>query len=64
MESEFFSSFGGVSIYSSKEKGRFKFRLGIQSYFITGDEYAEKIFITFQMLILLLNQKIQILLPF
>ena len=42
MESEFFSSFGGVSIYSSKEKGRFKFRLGIQSYFITGDEYAEK----------------------
>ena len=41
-ESEFFSSFGGVSIYSSKEKGRFKFRLGIQSYFITGDEYAEK----------------------
>ena len=42
MESELFSSFGGVSIYSSKEKGRFKFRLGIQSYFITGDEYAEK----------------------
>jgi len=42
MESEFFSSFGGVSIYSSKEKGRFKFRLGIQSYFITGDDYAEK----------------------
>ena len=42
MENELFSSFGGVSIYSSKEKGRFKFRLGIQSYFITGDEYAEK----------------------
>ena len=42
MESELFSSFGGVSIYSSKEKGRFKFRLGIQSYFITGDDYAEK----------------------
>ena len=42
MENELFSSFGGVSIYSSKEKGRFKFRLGIQSYFITGDDYAEK----------------------
>ena len=42
MQNELFSSFGGVSIYSSKEKGRFKFRLGIQSYFITGDEYAEK----------------------
>ena len=42
MDSELFSSFGGVSIYSSKEKGRFKFRLGIQSYFITGDDYAEK----------------------
>lgn len=42
MQNELFSSFGGVSIYSSKEKGRFKFRLGIQSYFITGDDYAEK----------------------
>ena len=42
LENELFSGIGGVSLYSSKEKGRFKFRLGIQSYFITGDNYAEK----------------------
>ena len=42
LENNFFSGVGGISIYSSKEKGRFKFRLGIQSYFITGDEYSNK----------------------
>ena len=42
LENELFSGVAGVSLYSSKEKGRFKFRLGIQSYFITGDNYAEK----------------------
>ena len=39
---DLFSGIGGVSLYSSKEKGSFKFRLGIQSYFISGDDYAEK----------------------
>ena len=47
LENNLFSGIGGVSIYSSKEKGRFKFRLGIQSYLITGDDYAEKSFYYF-----------------
>ena len=42
LENDFFSGIGGVSIYSSKEKGKFKFKLGIQSYLITGDSYTEK----------------------
>jgi len=42
LENDFFSGIGGVSIYSSKEKGKFKFKLGIQSYLITGDNYTEK----------------------
>jgi len=42
LENELFSGIAGISLFSSKEKGRFKFRLGIQSYFITGDNYAEK----------------------
>ena len=42
IESELFSGISGVSIYSSKEKGKFKFRFGIQSYLLTGDDYAKK----------------------
>ena len=42
LENNFFSGVGGISIYSSKEKGRFKFRLGVQSYFITGLDYSNK----------------------
>ena len=42
LENNFFSGVGGISIYSSKEKGRFKFRLGVQSYFITGLYYSNK----------------------
>tara|TARA_B100001564_G_scaffold27734_1_gene20557 strand:+ start:2640 stop:4391 length:1752 start_codon:yes stop_codon:yes gene_type:complete len=42
LENDLFSGIGGASIYLSKEKGLFKFRLGIQSYIISGDNYAER----------------------
>ena len=42
LENDFFSGLAGVSVYSGKEKGKFKFKLGIESYLISGDNYAEK----------------------
>ncbi len=42
LENELFSGLAGFSIYSSKEKGRLKFRVGIQSYLVTVDKSTKK----------------------